>query len=91
MAHDKAHSVQMSEKGLYCFHCRAWLWERQETINWLYAIETAANDAGEIGDFDAQEFFCDWFAALRDYDFAVAENRLVAQHRKRVKGEGDER
>lgn len=37
-----------------------------EEVWWLYGIETASNDAGESGDWEAQEFFCDWFADFRE-------------------------
>ena len=39
---------------------------KEEAVHWLFAIETVANGAGEVGDFEAQEFCCDWYAAFRD-------------------------
>lgn len=39
---------------------------RQEALHWLYAIETVANDAGEIGDFALQENCLERYAAFRD-------------------------
>jgi len=37
----------------------------QDALNWLYAIETFANDAGEMGIWDAQDFGLEWFADVR--------------------------
>ena len=37
-----------------------------EDIDWLFAIETAANDACEFGDLEAHDFFLEWYHALRD-------------------------
>lgn len=39
---------------------------REEALHWLYAIETVANDAGEIGDFELQDDCLEWYAAFRD-------------------------
>lgn len=39
----------------------------QEALNWLYAIETLANDAGEVGDWVMQDFGLEWFAAVREH------------------------
>ena len=40
-----------------------------EVVWWLYAIESAANEAGEAGDWEAQDFFCMWFEDLRNASF----------------------
>lgn len=66
MAHDRSHKVQVSKRGIYCFHCNEWVVDGQEVLNWLYAIETAANEFGEAGDWEAQDFFVEWFAAARE-------------------------
>lgn len=36
-----------------------------EDVLWLFAVETASNDAGETGEWDAQDFFLEWFADYR--------------------------
>ena len=36
-----------------------------EVLHWLYAIETAANDAMEEGDHEAQNFFVEWWDDFR--------------------------
>lgn len=38
-----------------------------EALHWLYAIETLANDAGEIGDWETQDFGLEWFADVREH------------------------
>lgn len=36
-----------------------------EAVCWLYAIETLANEAGDIGDWETQDFGLEWFADVR--------------------------
>ena len=48
-----------------------------DLVDWFYAVETAANDHGDVGDWEAQDFFVEWFADLR-YAMLVAEERAKA-------------
>lgn len=48
-----------------------------DLVYWLYAVETAANDHGDVGEWEAQDFFIEWFQDLR-YAMMVAEERAKA-------------
>jgi hypothetical protein len=50
-----------------------------DLVDWFYAVETAANDHGEVGDWEAQDFFLEWFTDLR-YAMMAAEGRARALH-----------